>query len=176
MADYRDAAGARHRLHAPSREAAEDLLAEKVHESRGPDAVADNPLLTLKDYVQNTWLTTHAAAVDPRTKTSYDELLRIYILPPLGGVRLRKLGRDRIRALLGSLRTSGKSANTVRLVKATLSIVLGDAAEDHVIAHNPVLGLSRKNRRRPDQVAPSEAHENIRPFTPAGLDALLATE
>ena len=124
VADYRDAAGVRRRLHAPSREAAEDLLAQKVQESRGPDAAADNPLLTLKDYVQNTWLTTHAAAVDPRTKTSYEELLRIYILPSLGGVRLRKLGRERVRALLGSLRTSGKSAYTVRLVKATLSVVL----------------------------------------------------
>ena len=79
--DYRDASGARQRLTAPTKEAAENLLSEKT-----PD-----PDITLSEY-KDRWLEMIESEVKPRTLASYTQLLDLHIVPAFGRVRLREDG------------------------------------------------------------------------------------
>src|SRR5262249_61898718 len=90
LVDYIDAAGVRRRLPAPTREAAEDLLAEKIRESRQAAPPTTDRDTTLRDYATR-WLLDITAALRPRTVAGYSDMLRLYILPPFGAMKLRDL-------------------------------------------------------------------------------------
>ena len=63
--DYRDAGGRRHRLTATSQAEAEDLLADKIRESRQPGAFSSDREITLRDYADR-WLRVVAHEIKPR--------------------------------------------------------------------------------------------------------------
>lgn len=76
-----------------------------------------------------------------------------------------------IRALLNAKRAQGYSKNSVRLMKAVLSSVLTDAAEDEIIEVNPALHLGKKKKRRAGNVTKADSQKNIRPMDWNELDA-----
>jgi hypothetical protein len=54
------------------------------------------------------------------------------------------LGRSpqrHVKALLSKKRAQGLSKNSVRLSRATLSVMLGDAIDDMISSANPALGI-----------------------------------
>jgi integrase len=71
-------------------------------------------------------------------------------------------------------RASGLGKHSVRLVRATLSVMLSDAVEDGVILANPALQLRGTRRRRADTLTQADRQQAIRPMSPAELSALLA--
>jgi Phage integrase, N-terminal SAM-like domain len=130
--DYRDGAGVRRRMTALTREIAEDLLAEKIRESRQAAPEVIDREITLAAYAAR-WLAQIETDIKPRTHVSYSETLDRYILPTLGRVKVRALHRGVIRDLLGRRRGQGLSKNTVRLIRGVLSVLLGDAVDDGII-------------------------------------------
>jgi integrase len=172
IVDYRDAAGTRRWVTCSTRREAEDVLAAKIRESRQAVPVPDDPDITVAAYAEQ-WLARVAPDLRRQTLQSYAQLLRLYILPALGSLRIRALHRGVIRALLAEKRAAGLSKNTVRLIRATLSVLLTDAVDDGLLLANPAHGLGRQGRRRHDAVTQAERQRRIRPLSPERLAAFL---
>jgi integrase len=172
--DYRDASGVRRRLTAKSREEAENLLAEKFKESRQAAPPVRDPEITVSAYAEQ-WLEQTAPRVEPTTLASYGDNLRLHLLPEFGTMKVRALHRAHIKALLAHKLSDGLSKNTVRLIRATLSVMLGDAVEDGIILINPAQGIGRRGRRQADAISQSERQKKIRPLSHEQLATLLAT-
>ena len=173
IVDYRDAASVRHRATAPTREAAENLLAHKVQERQHPGLLSPDRDIPLADWKER-WLEAVATELKPRTLKGYQQLLRLHVIPAFGRVRLRALSRGMIKAFLAKKRAAGLSKNSVRLIPATLSVMLSDAADDGILLANPALNLGRRGRSRPDTLTASDRTRRIRPMSQEQLGAFLA--
>jgi integrase len=165
--------GRRRRLAAPTREAAELLLAEKIRESRQAAPPVDDQDITIAEYARR-WLEQIAPAVAPSTLENYSQQLRIHVLPTFGPMKLRHLHRHHVKALLVQKRTGGLSRNTVKLIRATLSVLLADAVDDEIILHNPATGVARRGRKGPDSITAVERQKRIVPMHPHELATFLA--
>ena len=172
LVDYRDAGGRRHRLTATTRAEAEDLLADKIRESRQPGAFSADREITVRDY-HDRWLRVVAQEIKPRTLMGYRQQFRLHILPALGRVRVRELHRGTIKAFLIDKRAGGLGKNSVRLIRAALSAMLSSAVDDAIIAANPALRLGLKLRGQPDRLTPVDRQQAIRPMAAAELAAFL---
>ena len=170
--DYRDAGGRRHRLTATSQAEAEDLLADKIRESRQPGTYSADREITVHDY-HDRWLRVVAHEIKPRTLMGYRQQFRLHILPALGRVRVRELHRGTIKAFLIDKRAGGLGKNSVRLIRAALSAMLSSAVDDAIIAANPALRLGLKLRGQPDRLTSVERQQTIRPMAAAELAAFL---
>ncbi len=176
VVDYRDAAGVRRWVTCDTKRKADDVLAEKIKESRQ----AAEPLsqqdreITLADYAVR-WQEAITMSVTPETAAHYADLLRRYVLPRLGRFKVRQLHRGMIKNLVVTLRNDGKSKNTGRLAKAVLSSLLTDAVEDRIIQVNPALQLGRKKQKGPQTVTQAERREKVRPLAREQLAQFLAT-
>jgi integrase len=173
VADFRDAQGNRHRRPASSREAAERIIAEANVEAREtPLLVAED--VTLAQYAEH-WLSglERDATLKPRTIASYRQLYRLHLEPTLGWTKLRQLHRVQVKELIATKRDKGLSKNTVRLIRATLSVMLAEAMDDGYIKSN---AAALPSRRRGKKVAMSVAErlKFIRPFETEELDRVLA--
>jgi len=170
--DYRDNAGMRCRITAPTRETAEDLLAEKIRERRQAGPEVTDREVTLAVYAER-WLAQIEADIKPRTHASYSETLARYILPEIGRIKVRALHRGLIKDLLARRRAQGLSKNTVRLTRGVLSVLLGDAVDDGIIATNPALQMGRRRRRRADSLSQAERLKKVRPMSSQQVAAFL---
>jgi integrase len=119
------------------------VLAERLDESRQPREPIVNPDIRLEEYSQR-WLNLIRMSVKPRTLDSYQQLLRLHLLPVLGPVKVRSIARGRIKMLLANKLAAGLSRNTVRLVHAALRALLNSALDDGVILANPADKLGRQ--------------------------------
>jgi hypothetical protein len=173
LVDYRDAAGARHRVTASSKQEAEDLLADKIRELRPPGVFSQERDITLAEY-RDRWVEAVAAEIKPRTLKGYKQLLKLHIIPAFGRVRLRELSRGMIKAFLTQKRAAGLSKNSVRLIRAALSVMLSDAVDDGILLANSALNLGRRGRNRPDKLTASDRTQTIRPMSQEQLGAFLA--
>jgi integrase len=173
LVDYRDANGARQRLTAPTREAAEVLLSEKVRERQHPGAMSADRDITLNEY-QARWLETLEGEIKPRTFASYSQQFRLHIVPAFGRVRLRELSRQMIKRLLLAKRQGGLAKNSVRIIRATLSVLLSDAVDDGILLANPAASLGRRQRGGPDKLSGADRVHSIRPMSQAQLAVFLA--
>ncbi len=90
------------------------------------------------------WLEANAATWKPRTRASYQALLEQHVLPfvvrgrRLGDLRLADIQRPLVKALVVAKRREGYAPDSVRLMFAALRALLNEAAEDELIALNPV--------------------------------------
>jgi integrase len=172
VVDYRDGAGRRHVVTCRTRREADIVQAQKTLESRqvSLSPVVD-PHSTVRAYAGR-WLRLLAATVKPKTLRSYEQNLRLHILPALGGVRVAQLRVGLLRSFLLEKLGSGRSRNTIRIVRATLSAMLSAAVDDELLIANPAFGLGRKLGRR------RAVHEEPRVMTGEQLERFLraATE
>src|SRR5207249_645271 len=68
------------------------------------------------------------------------------------------------------------SKDTVRLTRATLSVMLGDAVDDHLLVSNPVAQLTRRGRRKQaGAITKAERQKKITPLNYEQLATFLAT-
>jgi integrase len=171
--DYRDASGRRHRPTAPTREAAENILAEKIRDRQHSGLLSPDRDITFAEY-KDRWLEAVASELRPRTLEGYKQQLRLHLIPAFGRLRVRELTRGTIKTLLTQKRAAGLSKNSVRIIRATLSVMLSDAADDGIILANPALNLGRRGRSRPDKLSASDRTRNIRPMSQTDLRAFLA--
>lgn len=80
IVDYEDVAHVRHRVTCRTRQEAEDVLAEKIQESRQAPLPGADEHVTLADYATR-WLQEIAVDVKPRTLGGYEQNLRLHLLP-----------------------------------------------------------------------------------------------
>jgi integrase len=102
---------------------------------------------------------------EPATVRSYSNLLNGHVLPALGRIKLRDLHRSHVKAFLADKRRQGLAKNTVRLMKAALSAMLSDVADDGIIDSNPALQLGRRKASRADKLSAAERIQKVRPLS-----------
>jgi hypothetical protein len=73
------------------------------------------------------------ADLKPRTLESYRHMHGHHIAPQFGAMAVRNFTRAGLKAFLREKRSGGLAGNTVRLIYATLHVVLAEAAEDGVL-------------------------------------------
>jgi integrase len=107
---------------------------------------------------------------------NYKDQLEGHVLPALGHLKVRELHRGHIKAFLAQKRGQGCAKNTVRLMRAPLSTMLSDAADDGIIMANPAFQVGRRKTNRADKLTAAERIQKIRPMTWEQRDAFLAAE
>ena len=115
---------------------------------------------TVDQYLDK-WLEKRAKLkVSQGTYEDYCGLLRIYVRPELGKLRLSKLRREHIQDFINGMRSKGYSASTVRYAYAALSGALKNAVKDGILTINPAqeIDLPKKARKKkPKALTPQEA-------------------
>ncbi len=104
----------------------------------------DRGSITVGEYLDQ-WLDAHAVEIKPRTLDSYRSVLRLYVKPQIGGLRLQAIRPARITKLYRDLLTSGGkngnplSPSTVTRLHAILRKAFSDAVlVDELLSSNPV--------------------------------------
>jgi integrase len=72
----------------------------------------------------------------PKTYRSYEQIVRIHIVPALGRHQLQKLSAQHLQQLLNQKRESGLSARSVQYIHATLRAALNDAVNMDLVKRN----------------------------------------
>lgn len=174
IVDYRDHTGRRRWVTHRSRREAEEARAEIVQASRQARPIPVNPNVALAAYATQ-WLETYTGDLAPSTRRGYEQILRIHLLPTFGGIKVREIHVGLLQPFLAKKRADGYSKNMVRLMRATLSVILGDAVLAGLLPMNPAAQLGRQRRVRADRLTRAEVQQKIRPLGPAQLQAVLST-
>jgi len=168
--DFRGHEGKRFRPLFNTEQEALDFAAEKRKElADGPGVEVEHQDITVRDYAMlrlDVWRQ-HLA---PRTLRSYAGLLTIHLLPTLGHKKVREVKRRHVKQLLTQKQRDGLGAQSLRLIRSTLSVLFSDAVDDEIITANPCMGLGKRKRADPATVPRPE----IRPLTREQRDAVLA--
>lgn len=82
------------------------------------------------------WLEGLPGTVKVSTEDSYRAVVRLYITPALGRIRLDRLGPDDVAAMLGGMKARGLSARTQRYARAVLRRALRHAERWGLVARN----------------------------------------
>lgn len=147
-----------------SRTAAQAFIGEVVSGRRQADAAR----ITLEKWLQR-WVVEHGMEWEPRTRRDRARYADKWIVPGLGKMKLRDIGRGEIRDWrLEMTKRKGATPYVANAAVRILSAALGDAVEDGLILANPCQGMKRLNtpgaqRREPATLAEVE-----------GIRALLA--
>jgi integrase len=92
----------------------------------------------LSEYLMN-WHESYCTAnLRPSTADGYMKNIKNHIIPHIGHVKLNALGAETIDNMYKELFAKGLSNNSVRYIRATLSIALEHACKYRYIEHNPV--------------------------------------
>lgn len=135
---------------------AERALAERITGVEGVP-VDDPGALTFGAYL-DAWLAGVRPALKPSTAKSYGEIIRWYVQPRVGAVRLVDLTAFQLRALYAELLESGAVRSTGGLAPGTVSAVhrvirkaCNDALAAGMLVKNPMVGV-RPPRREPPEL------------------------
>ncbi len=170
--DYRDDTGLRHRPLFETEEKAHEHAAEVLKTLGQSIPASVDREIRLRDYAKQ-WLAIVEHEKEPKTIRTYVERLNNHVLPALGHLKLREIQRAQIKAFLASKRGDGHAKNSVRQMKAALSVMLSDAADDGIIAANPALQIGRRKANRADKLTPAERMQKVRPMNWEQRDAFL---
>src|SRR5215207_1022455 len=123
----------------PKKEARDKLNAARKQLDAGVDLGA--PSQSVEAFLES-WLVDSQARVRPKTLRTYQDLLRLHVIPELGKVRLDRLAAPQIAKLLRDKQSSGLSPKTVNHIRATLRAALNQAVRWRLIAHNPATAVA----------------------------------
>lgn len=148
-------------------------LAQRVAQelTDGVPIVADRDIV-LQDYALR-WLESRHGDIAQRTYRSYRQSLNHYVLPALGHLRLREIRPRQVLGWLATLKRRGLAADTIRLAKAALALVLRRAVVEELVESNAVRSLGQEAAQ--GKITKAERQSKIRPLeSVAQRDALLA--
>ncbi|MFH1672178.1 MAG: site-specific integrase [Pseudomonadota bacterium] len=118
----------------------------------------EKSLPMFKDYVK-TFLKGYSKLNHKQsTQDSYDNVLKVHILPVFGDKHLDKITRKDIKDFLYKKQQDGLSSSSVRIIKAYLSCILTQAVDDEIIAVNPATRTGR-------YINNQDSKKEIGPFT-----------
>ncbi len=141
------------------RREAESALAEALA-GFGDQAEIEPSKLTFAAYVEDEWLPS-LRKLKPATVQGYRDQFNYYVLPHIGGFRLKDLTTGHVVRLYAELRANGRKKGPGGLgessmckVHVALSKALGDAVEEGLLVRSPMTRLPK--RVRPSQERPEE--------------------
>ena len=88
------------------------------------------------------WLDASKASLRPNTAHQYGQIIRMHIVPYIGGIQIKDLQLARVEQFYGELINIGVGIRTVRLTHAVLHRALARAVRYRLITHNPAHGAS----------------------------------
>ena len=133
----------------------------------------EKPEPTFKEYA-NSWIKINAPAqCKEATVTSYDDLLRIHVLPEFGALKLKEITRGRIKDFIASKINDGYSASSATHMRNLISNVLNKAVDDEVIHANPSLRLG-KIVQKPNGEGEGNESDKVDPLTREETTTLLS--
>jgi integrase len=142
---------------------AERALAGQVSGTGGRDSVEDSALRV--DAYLDQWFEGVRPALRPSTAKSYGEIVRWYLRPRLGAVRLSELNAIQVRTMYadlsraGSVRSGGPLAPaTIAAVHRVLRKACNDAVDAGLLTRSPLVGV-RSPRREPPEIQTWSATE-----------------
>ncbi len=110
----------------------------------------------LSDYLHN-WLENSAKpSIRPKTYVSYEQLIRVHIIPALGSIYLEKLSPQHVQQFMNDKLAEGLSTRTVQYLLAVLRRAIVQALKWGLVGRNVVTLVD----------APRVEHKVLRPFTP----------
>ena len=172
VVSFKDGSGRWRKRYAATKEQAEQLQSDLVRQSlQAVPPPTYSPNITFKDYAEKWLEQRRTEGLAAKTIEGDEWALNKHLTPVFGGMRLRALHRGHIKELLTKKYGAGLARDSVRLIRATLSGLLGDAVEDGLLHTNPVQGI--RTRKLGRAVRPAERQQRIRPMTYEQLDTFL---
>jgi integrase len=121
-------------------------------------------LVSVSDYLLNEWLPAKQPTIRPSTAAAYEQSVRNYIVPNIGGALLTDVDGSMLNGLYNQLLTSGRtetrrglgpglSAKTVRNVHGILARAFRDAVRWGRLARNPCDAADPPAARSPEMKA-----------------------
>src|SRR3990167_8713036 len=98
------------------------------------------------------WLGNVQLAVRPTTFARYESLMRCHVKPYAGHIPLAKLTVEHVKKLLVALREDGRSPDAIHKVYVCLHLALEAAADEDLVARNPVRKMAKRSRPRVHRV------------------------
>ena len=127
------------------REAIAKLREMERERAQGVNVSAKQP--TVADFAA-TWLAQVERDAKPSTHQSYTNVVRYYITPNIGTIRLDKLTPQRVQAFINDLRDEEFAAHTIWNVYRRLRTMLRVAVQYRLIAYNPAAAISMPKMER----------------------------
>lgn len=129
------------------------MALQRVDAGQDPKAAK----ITLAEFVVDRWLPHLEAQGKPRPRTvhRYAELLRLHVLPMIGGVRVDRLTPGAVQVALDAMSKKGLAPRAVGQARAALSSALTSAVRWQVVLYNPVRATTAPTARPPKLVVPT---------------------
>ena len=138
-------------LYAPTKEQAQAKLLKFLTESGGTRARVTERV-KLADYLIR-WLEGVRATKSANTARSYEQIVRLHILPHVGSVRLDAFTAADAERLYRDVRNAGASVAMAAKLHAVLRIALNHAKRRGLIATSPLETITPPRHRRPPVTA-----------------------
>ena len=136
-------------IHGTRRDAEREL--RRIQRSRDTCEYVDPSKETLNVFLDR-WLAASGSRVSPRTLEGYRWLLRRYVRPKLGSLRLVRIRPLDVQALVNELEKS-LSPRTVRLAYTPLSSALKQAVKWGLLHRNPAAYVDLPRQERSEMLA-----------------------
>ncbi len=134
-------------FYGPTRKTVADKLAVALGRQQNGGLVRTNEAISTGAYLDR-WLST--VCVRPKTLRQYQQVIRLYVKPAIGPVKLARLEPDHVRALVQGMERRGLSTRTATLARDVLRIALGQAVSDGLLARNVAALVRRPKGTRRD--------------------------
>jgi integrase len=116
------------------KEVADKLKRALKDQEAGMELASENQ--TIQGFMTR-WLDTAVAPVrKPTTTASYRQVVRLYIVPKIGKVRLDKLNAEQVQTMLNALQLDGLAPRTLQYIRAVLRTALAQAVKWGYVARN----------------------------------------
>jgi integrase len=130
--------------------------------------------LTIKEYLLDRWLPLVENSLRPTTFDSYQRMLRLHIVPTIGGIKLQNLRADDLDQLYAQLLQNGRhegpgglSPKTVRYIHNTIRKALKDAERKGLVSRNVAIMADPPKQRQ-------SGSREMKTWTPDELRTFLA--
>ncbi|MDA2938480.1 site-specific integrase [Acidobacteria bacterium AH-259-A15] len=112
------------------------------------------------------WLEQVKTSIRLTTWASYESNLRVHLFPMFGTLRLNQISYAKLKPFIQGKLDEKKSRNTIRIMMATLRVVLEEARREELIPSNPVYKVGKLYAQAPKR-------EHVDPFAEWEIRAIL---
>ena len=159
--------GKRQAVYGRTRQVVMEKLRALQAQARQAGRLPDAGNMTLGDYLTH-WLEQAAPRLRPKTLDDYQAVVRVHVLPGLGGVKLSRLQPLHLARHYAALRKSGVSSFRLEKAHCLLHKALRDALRWGLIASNPASLIDAP--KRPTTERPLWTLEQVNVFLGAIRD------
>lgn len=159
VVDYRDQSGARRNKQFARKKDAEAFVTKASWEVSQGTHTADSQSITVEEAGDNWIKRAYREDLEQTTIDSYDQHVRLHVLPFIGGLRLNQLTKPIVEKFRDDLLDTGRSRSMVGRVLGSLTSLIGEAERLGHVAKNVAQGvrLRRSKREKPKAVIPTKA-------------------